>query len=211
MYIMILMAADIKDHCIPCPELVRTGLAVNLSRAILVVIAVIITISGLNGEERILKNFAGDRTAIISEIESIEATYAGKTLAIGYGDEGPYSHYRDLIPLPVFQGNPYLIDIVALGDMISAGLPLPAATIGKLDEGAVAVWVIPSGSPPFALHGQTLEPFRQVLFSQLPAGGENGTLRYLGLRQYRSLIAGFVFHTEKRKTSKKAFCRGRLV
>jgi len=163
MYVMILLIADIKKRCHPLPEVVRTRLAVCLGRAILIVIAILITVSGFNGEKRIFKHFASDRTAIFKEIQSIEALYTGKTLAIGYGEKASDLLYRDFIPLPVFHGNPYLVDSVALGDMNSAGVAMPAATIRKLADGAIVVWLIPAGDSPFA-DGIFDESFRQAFF-----------------------------------------------
>jgi len=151
-YMMFLLATDVRARIGRRPEVVRTRLAINLSYVILVSVLVLNTISGVGKAISLIKPTSnGDRAAIIQELQGIEALYPGRTLEIGYGEEKSFATYRDYVVLPVFHGNPYLVDKVALGDMHGTGLPTPAATIDKLKGGAIQGWLIPKGNSPFAL------------------------------------------------------------
>jgi hypothetical protein len=145
-------------------------LLTKLSSIMLVLIVVIITVSGINTEKRLFKIIsANDRRLMVQDLQSIEKLYAGKTIEVGYGTERSYKVYDDLIPLAVFHGNPLLVEAVALGDMVEAGLPIPPATIKSLEDGNVEVWLIPAGDIPFTVssgHKSPLfsEVFRQTFF-----------------------------------------------
>lgn len=131
---------------------VPSTFAIRLSSIILALILVIITTSGINTEKRLIKMIMiTDRSLMVQDMQSIEKRYAGKTIEIGYGEEKSYNEYRDLIPLPVFHGNPFLIEVVALGDMNTAGLSIPISTIKELEKGKIQVWLIPVGEAPFVM------------------------------------------------------------
>jgi hypothetical protein len=131
----------------------RPDFSWKVSSILLALLLVTITASGINTEKRLVKVIlASDRTAMVKDVQSIEKLYRGKTIEVGYGEDKSYPVYRDLIPLPVFNGSPLLIEAVALGDMNLAGWPLPANTIKSLEAGTIQVWLIPAGNIPFAMN-----------------------------------------------------------
>ena len=89
----------------------------------------------------------------------VAESYRGHTIAVGYGNQADYRLYRDFVPVPVFFGNPLLVETVGMGDMQSGGKPLPTATTHALDDGAIAVWLIPNHGKPF--DGPFDQTFRQ--------------------------------------------------
>ncbi len=122
------------------------------SVALITLIFVIVTIGGVNPQKRMVEKIkASGRETIIQDLRRLEANYAGYTLAIGYGEKDNML-YSDITPLPVFHGSPYLIDMVAIGDMAGSGVTIPAATAGKLNDGEIKVWLIPRGEKPFAYY-----------------------------------------------------------
>lgn len=151
-YILLLFVSGEKTANIP--EIIRSKRAVGVGCIVLSAVLCIITFSALNKVGGLLRPVANhDRTAIIQELALIEKLHEGKTMEIGYGNgysEKPYNDVRDCIPLPVFHGNPLLVEGVALGDMGFVGVPIPPATIKRLEEGSIQVWLIPAGNAPFA-------------------------------------------------------------
>lgn len=163
-YIMSLLAADIRAKTGERAGLIRTRLAINLSRAFLIALLILVTISGVGKSISLIKPKSnGDRAAVIQELLLIEKLYSGMTMEVGYGEERSLQAYRDYAVLLVFHGNPYLVDKVALGDMRGTGLPVPDATIDKVKEGAVKIWLIPADNTPFAIH-EFDESFREAFF-----------------------------------------------
>ncbi|MDT8901616.1 ArnT family glycosyltransferase [Anaeroselena agilis] len=133
------------------PSAVSPG-ARYLSVALITLIVVIVTIGGINPQKRMVEKIkASGGETIIQDLRRLEADYAGCTLAIGYGEKDSML-YSNITPLPVFHGSPYLIDMVALGDMAGSGVTIPAATAQKLNDGAIRVWLIPRGEKPFAYY-----------------------------------------------------------
>lgn len=87
---------------------------------------------------------------IVADIQQTIQSYPQQTIAMGYGGNQTYllTNYR---PIPVFAGNPYLIDSAALMDMQKAGLEIPASTIEALRACRIEIWLIPRGDIPFTL------------------------------------------------------------
>lgn len=151
-YLILLLVSEIKKGDGVLLGVVRPNFLTKLSSIMLALILVTITMSGITTEKRLFKMIvANDRRLMVQDIQSIEMLYAGKTIEVGYGEEKSYNVYDDLIPLPVFHGNPLLIEAVALGDMTAVGLPIPLATIKSLEEGTIQVWLIPAGNKPFGM------------------------------------------------------------
>lgn len=122
---------------------------------------------------------------MVQDVQSIEKLYEGKTIEVGYGEDKSYHIYRDTIPFPVFHGNPFLIEAVALTDMEVAGWPMPSITIKSLGDGNIQVWLIPVGESPLAMtHGSKNQLFNE-LFRQLSLKMidwfQYTALRYLGV------------------------------
>jgi len=167
-FIMLLIAEGKKSN--PCFSAMHTTVSRNVSGIILAILLVLITVSGITTEQRLIETVVkNDRSLMVQEVETIEKEYAGKTIEVGYGEEKSYYQYRDLIPLPVFAGNPLLVEIVALGDMNTAGWKIPENTIRSLETGTIQVWLIPRGNIPFYMgnipEGKVFpESFRQAFF-----------------------------------------------
>jgi len=163
-YFIALIISEVKERDNGRLILVNSSFSTKLSSITLMLILVIMTASGIATEGRFLKLIAtNDRRAIVQDVQSIEKVYSGKTIEIGYGEDKSYDKYRDLIPLPVFHGNPFLIEAVALADMNVAGLPVPPGTIKSLEEGTIQVFLIPVGDSPFAMsNGSTRQLFSEL-------------------------------------------------
>ena len=89
---------------------------------------------------------AADEEAVV-ELERLEHSYAGP-LAVGYSRNYRLSFLR---PLPVFAGEPYQIDAVALMDAEVAGAAMPRSVVSSLRSCRMKVWLIPAGGEPFDL------------------------------------------------------------
>jgi hypothetical protein len=88
---------------------------------------------------------------ILAEIKALEQRFAGKSLAMGYGNNDSYPD-TNLKAVLVLDGNPYLIDSGATMDMEVTGLEIPGATHDAIRNGVIDVWLIPAGDEPFVLH-----------------------------------------------------------
>lgn len=118
---------------------------------LLLLLLLSMTISGIGKERAIFSKMSEpEYREMLQEYQQIERDYHGKTLAIVEGEMRRKLPYRDLVALPVFRGNPLLLDSVALGDMQSAGFSLPQKTVQALAQGRIQVWLIPKGQQPFA-------------------------------------------------------------
>jgi hypothetical protein len=89
----------------------------------------------------------GADVGAVAEVRQMGHRYDGP-LAIGYSTNYRLSFLR---PLPVFAGQPYQLDAVALMDLRLAGRPLPTAMLSSLSACRMNVWLIPRGGEPFAL------------------------------------------------------------
>jgi 4-amino-4-deoxy-L-arabinose transferase-like glycosyltransferase len=87
---------------------------------------------------------------VVADIQQVIQSYPKQTIEIGYAGNKTYffTEYRSI---PVFTGNPYLIDSTALMDMQKAGLEIPASTIEVLHSCQIKIWLIPQGEIPFTL------------------------------------------------------------
>jgi hypothetical protein len=89
---------------------------------------------------------SADRSAI-TELRRLEGGYTGP-IAVGYSSAYRQSYLR---PLPVFAGQPYQIDAVALMDVEVSGDSFPQAIVDSIRRCDVNVWLIPSAGEPFGL------------------------------------------------------------
>jgi hypothetical protein len=69
-------------------------------------------------------------------------------VAIGYGPAYRLSFLR---PLPVFMGQPYQIDAVALMDLRASGESTPPGLLSSVADCRIRTWLIPRGGEPFDL------------------------------------------------------------
>ncbi len=83
----------------------------------------------------------------IQELQSLTRTVAGP-VAVGYGSNYRLSYLR---PIPVFAGQPYQLDAVALMDTQVSGAPMPEAVLASVRACRMRAWLIPAGGKPFAL------------------------------------------------------------
>ena len=65
--------------------------------------------------------------ALLAEIEEIRARFPNQSLAVGYGEDHSYRD-TNVRANPVLQGDPYLIDTVAVTDAQPSGRGIPEAT-----------------------------------------------------------------------------------
>jgi hypothetical protein len=91
---------------------------------LLLVVGCIILSSGINSQKRILSiiHKYPHGAEVVEEIHTVERMYAGNTMEIGFGSDQSYKQYRSFIPVPVFKGNPYLLDGATLMNMQLSGL-----------------------------------------------------------------------------------------
>lgn len=140
----------------------------------IIIICFILVGNGINGQMRTAKDVASLSMPgeMINDLYLTNSKYKGNAIMVGYGDRETYLLYRQLVPLMVFDGNPYLFDACALMDMQYSGMKIPDSTINAIKEGEVKIWLIPKGNSPFTLtnyydHKLSLfdEPFRQTFFA----------------------------------------------
>ena len=121
--------------------------------ALVALLCIAVLLGGINGQGRILKyrEFYSMDREMVAEFYELKNRYRGQTLMIGYGENDRHKWYNQLIPLLVFDGNPYLLDIAALNDMGAEGMPLPVATLQAMRDGVTRVWLLPAGHQPFRI------------------------------------------------------------
>lgn len=167
-YLIILLAREQKKTNGDRPVVITPAVLTSVSSILLALLLVVITVSGIATEKRLFRMiFASDKIEMTQDLQSIAKLYPGKTMEVGYGEEKSYNEYDDLIPLLVFQGNPLLIEAVALGDMTQSGLPIPPATIKSLEDGVIQVWLIPVGNIPFEMNDRLGKDAEKPIFSEL--------------------------------------------
>jgi len=144
------------------------------SYVLIVIVCLILFGNAIDGQKRVAKDEASLSMPgeMINDLYLTKTKYKGSTMMVGYGDGDTYPLYRQLVPLMVFDGNPYLFDACALMDMQQAGIKIPDSTIKEIKDGRVKVWLIPKGNSPFTLtnyYDRKLplfdETFRQTFFS----------------------------------------------
>lgn len=137
------------------------------SAAFCAIVVLAIMAGAVNGQGRLLQYHSARFTVsktLYAEFSALQAKYHGQTMMIGYGREGTYRFYDQFIPLLVFAGNPYLLDMAHLCDMRFPGQPLPPATVDKLAQGETQLWLFPRGSQPFGITRLFDDKFRQTFF-----------------------------------------------
>jgi hypothetical protein len=84
---------------------------------------------------------------IEAEVQTLTRSGEG-TMAVGYARDYQASMFR---PVPVFAGNPYVLDAPSLMDHQISGLPFPDGAIRMLESCAIGTWLLPAGAPPFVV------------------------------------------------------------
>jgi hypothetical protein len=87
---------------------------------------------------------------LVQEINTVETSYPGRNLYMGYGDGSRYT-YTFVRHYLAYAGHPYLIDPSALMDFQFSGLEISQATIDSMLRDSSAVWLIPEGQEPFTI------------------------------------------------------------
>ena len=107
---------------------------------------------------------------VLAEVEAVRGMFPGEGLAIGYGGNETYTR-GNLRCLPVLQGQPYLLDSVALMDFQQEGHEISAATREAIRGGTIPVWLIPAGDEPFTaqLLQAEVAPIRPGIPQHVPA------------------------------------------
>jgi hypothetical protein len=87
---------------------------------------------------------------LVEELDTVIARYPESNIHMGYGDGSTYTttFVRNHL---VYKGNPYLVDSAAIMDFDFSGIEIPQLTIDRMLEDPSAVWLIPTGQPPFTL------------------------------------------------------------
>jgi hypothetical protein len=96
--------------------------------------------------------------SIAQDLREIAEHHPGARIVLGDGELVPgdwaarqAARGRLSEPLLLFAGNPYLYDPMALFDMQESGLDIPPATINRLQDGSIDLWLFPKGCEPFKL------------------------------------------------------------
>lgn len=173
MYVVVLIVQYSHTAKIYLSDNSRFPLGRRIGNVLGVLVFITLIFNAANGQGRIIHYMEGNilKQARIEEVHFIQAKYQGNTMAIGYGEERSYRLYDELIPMLVFDGNPYLLDVSALDDMTAVGLPIPETTINSLAQGSTGIWLLPRGENPFFLgdgyNGAPLfdEHFRQTFLA----------------------------------------------
>ncbi|MBP2642695.1 MAG: hypothetical protein H6Q67_582 [Firmicutes bacterium] len=172
LYLLICFILYIRQSSVNIPLWSEQKVLTSAS-LLLAILFIVISVNAIHGQGRIIRYITHNRInqAMLHDMRAIESKYQGNSMMIGYGDLTSYRYYDELIPLLVFDGNPYLLDVSALNDMNASGVPIPAATIHELAKGTVKLWLIPAGNIPFSLadgyRGSPLfdETFRQTFLA----------------------------------------------
>jgi hypothetical protein len=85
--------------------------------------------------------------AAVQELQRLTRTEPGP-LSVGYSGNYKLSFLR---PIPVFAGEPYQLDAVALMDAQVSGAAMPHAVLESVRACRMRTWLIPAGATPFAL------------------------------------------------------------
>lgn len=124
------------------------------SYALLIIVCFLLILNAINGQKRIIQEKVSLAISVemFHDFNSLKEKYKGHTMMVGYGGSNKaYCIYRQLVPLMVFDGNPYLFDACALMDMQYSDLKIPDSTIKEIEAGRVKIWLIPKGESPFTL------------------------------------------------------------
>ena len=124
-----------------------------------------------------------EASAVVSDVEGVMRSHPGKKIEMGYGGwnaEYKLTYFR---PALVFAGNPFTIDVVALGDMqLSGVIAIPPSTLAYVQQCKTQIWLIPKGDEPFSMINvySLMDPH---LFPERPVFSDE--FRRLFFQQYR--------------------------
>lgn len=133
----------------------------------LLVVTIIVTIGGFSTQKRLWNHIrVNDNRAAIQDIQQIQEAYPSQRIEIGYGKAASYNRWRDIIVVPVFNGNPLYLEYIALSDMHKAGVPIPQSTLKSLAAGEITIWLIPKGDAPFSMDNVLFDSnFKKMFFA----------------------------------------------
>ncbi|MBZ5645616.1 MAG: hypothetical protein LAN37_00160 [Acidobacteriia bacterium] len=90
--------------------------------------------------------------AVAGDLEAVMKSHPGKKIEMGYGGWNAKYKLTYFRPALVFAGNPFTIDVLALGDMqLSGVVALPASTLEYVQQCKTQIWLIPKGDAPFSM------------------------------------------------------------
>lgn len=93
--------------------------------------------------------YAQQGAAVTSQIAQAEVRYRGQALEVGPGSD--FTDPRTLYAaLPVFRGEPYIVNSSAVRDLQFGGVELPQSTRDYFDDCKTPIWLIPAGQAPFS-------------------------------------------------------------
>ncbi|MCB1182042.1 hypothetical protein KDM41_01310 [bacterium] len=87
---------------------------------------------------------------LAADVRQIMADYPGLTISMACGGENKAFRTTFLRPLLVFNDNPLLIDPISVMDANLSGRELSPETYRAIEDGRVAMWLVPRSEQPFA-------------------------------------------------------------
>lgn len=98
---------------------------------------------------RLIQSEVADGPAISQDVQRILDAYPEHSISMAYGGEGRDFRLTSYRPLLVFAGQPVLLDVIAVMEADFAGRSLPQQTYAAVQEGRIAIWLVPKQRPPF--------------------------------------------------------------
>lgn len=91
-----------------------------------------------------------DEYSIQTDLLDLSGQYRDRSVQMGYGntDSHRVTYFR---PWLYTDQTPYLLDSMAMMDMQSVGVAIPAATVAVFTTQQFDIWLIPRGSQPFSM------------------------------------------------------------
>jgi hypothetical protein len=90
---------------------------------------------------------------ITADLDAVMAAFPGKTIQMGTGETFTGYNRTFYKPLLVFAGHPYTLDVGIILEISANGVPLPEATITRINDCHTQIWLVPAGESPFAMTG----------------------------------------------------------
>ena len=104
------------------------------------------SIAGPNGFRGAVTILPQERAAV-AQIQSVLSEHRNGPVAVGYGDQVGVEECVRYVP--VFAGQPYVLDYLSLSDYLFGGVGFPEAATRDMAACRIPVWLIARGRPPF--------------------------------------------------------------
>lgn len=131
----------------------------------------------------ILLQSRSQASAVVDDLEGVMQSHPDRNIEMGYGGWNSKYKLTYFRPTLVFAGNPFTINVVALGDMqLSGVVALPASTLEYMQHCKTQIWLIPKGDAPFSMLN-VYSLMDSHLFPQRPVFSDE--FRQIFLQRYR--------------------------